>query len=237
MYRFLLVFFLFLSTQSFAQLHTVGFHLGAMGTHVGSPSILGGDTKTRIDFLGGLNYQYRFPHAWTVGGNLEYTQFGVQVHEYFTNFVGDTIGQSYSSYDWNYISIPLIGGYEIGGKVMFKPKIGLVPSILTRAVYNHKPFEGSTLQPYKNSNYSDAAKIDFAGLVGIDLSARFDSGVFFTSFDFRYSITKLNTDTYFPTSTNDTFRNVGLSAALGIRFNLGMPEADGPTDIYDDPID
>ena len=50
---------LLVSSISFSQLHSVGFHLGAMGTSMGS-NFDNGNAKIKIDFMGGLNYNYRF---------------------------------------------------------------------------------------------------------------------------------------------------------------------------------
>lgn len=236
MYKYVLTFSLFLSSFSFGQLHSLGFHGGAMGTSVGS-TFFNGDSKYKIDFTGGLNYQYRFTSALTVGANVEYTQFGARVPVDFVDQTGQLIATAYSSWDWNYVSIPLIVGYEMGGKVSIKPKAALVPSVLTRAVYNFIPYDGSSLTPYKDSYYSSANKFDLAGMAGFDVSARFHSGTLFAAFDFRYSITQLNSDTFFPTTVNDVYRNKSLGACVGVRFNLGNPEGDGPTDIIDDPID
>jgi hypothetical protein len=67
MCKSLLVVFLILSSISFGQLHSVGFHAGAMGTGVGS-SFSNGESKPKVDFTAGLNYQYRFTTHLTLGG-------------------------------------------------------------------------------------------------------------------------------------------------------------------------
>lgn len=236
MKRFSLIIVGLLSFASFAQLHTVGFHAGAMGTSLGS-NFGNGDATHKIDFIGGLNYQYRFTSAFVLGGNLEYTQYGAKVPVDFYNVYGEYVATENSSWDWNYLSIPLIVGYEMGGKISFKPKAAIVPSILTRAVYNFQPYEGSTLSPYKDSYYSSAQKIDFGALIGLDVSARFHSGFVFASVDYRQSITTVNTDEYFPTSINDNYRNRGLALSMGVRFIIGKPEPEGPKDIIDNPVD
>lgn len=236
MYRYILVISLFLSANSFAQLHSVGFHGGAMGTSAGK-NFANTDSKFKVDFIAGLNYQYRFTSHLTLGANIEYTQYGSQVNVQFTDWMGNLIAEDYSSWDWNYISVPLIVGFEMGGKVRVKPKAAIIPSILARSVYNFKAYEGSTFTPFKTSYYSDANKFDLGGLVGVDVSVPFHAGVLFAGFDFRYSITKLNADNLFPTSFYDTYRNKGIIGTVGVRFNIGNPEGEGPKDIIDDPVD
>lgn len=235
MKKFLLFIGILISSVSFGQLHSVGFHLGAMGTSLGK-TFGNGESKPKIDFTGGLNYQYRFTSHLTLGVNLEYTQNGAQIPEELLDQDGNIIAENYSSWDWNYVSIPLIVGYDIGGVISFKPKVGLVPSILNRAFYNFKSFEGTTLAPYKESYYSEAKKIDLAGMVGIDFTTRFHSGSLFLSLDARYSVTKLNNGDFFNTSLFDPMRNRSFSACLGVRFNIGKPEPEGIKDIIDDPV-
>ena len=235
MKKYLLILCLALSSFSFAQLHSVGFHGGGMLTSLGN-SFGNGESKPKIDFTGGLNYQYRFTSHLTLGANLEYTQFGAQIPVQFFDSWGVFITESYSSWDWNYVSVPLIVGYEMGGKISYKPKFALVPSILNRAVYNFKSYEGTTLAPYKDSYYSEANKFDLAAMVGIDFAARFHSGVVFLSIDARYSATKVNNDNFFSTSLFDAYRHRSISTCFGVRFNLGKPEPEGIKDIIDDPL-
>lgn len=235
MSKFLLIVGILISSVSFAQLHSVGFHLGGMGTSLGK-AFGNGESKPKFDFTGGLNYQYRFTSHLTLGLNLEYTQYGAQIPVQLLDQNGNIIAENYSSWDWNYVSVPLIVGYDIGGVISFKPKVGLVPSILNRAVYNFKSYEGKTIAPYKESHYSEAKKIDLAGMVGIDLTTRFHSGSIFLSVDARYSVTKLNRGDFFSTTLFDPMRNRSISACIGVRFNLGKPEPEGIKDIIDDPI-
>ena len=192
----------------------------------------------KIDFTGGLNYQIRFSSHWTCDAAIEYTQFGAQFPVEFYNYAGSTLlGESISSYDWNYISIPLTVGFAMGGKVRFTPKAGIVPSVLARMIYNQPPYEGSTLSHVKDSQYDQANKFDFAGLMGVDISVPFKPGVFFLGIDFRYSVTKINNENFFPESVLDTYRHRGLTAVFGARFTLGKPEPEGPKDIIDDPVE
>lgn len=225
-----------ISSVSFGQLHSVGFHAGAMGTTLGN-NFWNGEAIPKIDFLGGLNYQYRFTSHLTLGTNIEYAQFGAQVPIQFYDVLGNFIAENNSSWDFNYVSVPLIVGYEIGGKISFKPKAAIIPSILQRAVYNFKSYEGTTLAPYKQSYYRDVPKFDIAGMLGIDFSARFHAGVFFLSIEARYSATVLNNDNFFNSTIYDPIRNGAVMSCLGIRFNLGNPEGEGPTDIIDDPLE
>lgn len=237
MKKSLLVLSLLISFLGHSQLHTVGFHAGAMGTSLGS-KFWDGDSKMKIDFTGGLNYQIRFSSHLTASASVEYTQFGAQIPVQFYNYAGTTLlGESYSSYDWNYISIPLTVGFQMGGRIRFKPKIGLVPSILARMVYNLKPYEGSTLTPLKTSYYSDANKFDLAAVAGIDISTPFKAGVIFLGLDFRFSVTKVNRQNMFPEEFYDPYRHRGAVAVFGVRFTLGKPEPEGPKDIIDDPIE
>ncbi|UKN00234.1 outer membrane beta-barrel protein [Paracrocinitomix mangrovi] len=237
MKKYLLVFSLLISSFSFSQLHSVGFHVGGMGSSVGK-TFWDGDAKIKYSLTGGLNYQYRFTSHLTLGGNLEYTQFGAQVPIEFTDQAGNYVATVYSSYDWNFISIPMMVGFEMGGKFRIKPKVGIVPNILTSMVYNFKPYTGGNLvlKATKTSFYSDANKFDLGSLIGFDMSVPFHSGVVFLGVDFRYSITKLNNDNFFNESLYDTYRNKGLSAVFGVRFSVGKPEVEGPTDIIDDPV-
>ncbi|MFT4601990.1 MAG: hypothetical protein ACI857_002176 [Arenicella sp.] len=236
MHKYILIVGLIFSSVSFGQLHSVGFHVGSMGTSLGS-TFMNSDSKPKIDFTGGLNYQYRFTSHLTLGGNIEYTQYGAQIPiQFIDQQTGNIIAEEYSSWDWNYISVPLIVGYEMGGVISFKPKVGLVPSILGRAVYNFKSYEGTTLAPYKQSHYSESNKIDLAGMVGVDFTARFHSGVIFLAIDGRYSVTNLNNE-FFNESLWGSMRNRSVSASLGVRFNLGSPEVEGIKDIIDAPED
>ena len=126
----------------------------------------------------------------------------------------------------------------MGGKFRFKPKAGITPSILARCIYNQIPFEGTSLSHEKFSNDSNARKLDLGGIAGFDVSVPFNAGVFFLGVDFRYSITKVNTDNLFNETLFDAYRHRGVSSVLGLRFNLGNPHEDeGPTDIIDDPLD
>lgn len=218
-----------------AQLHSVGFHLGTMGTSLGN-NFQNGNTGIKIDFLAGLSYQYRFSNHLVLEGAFEFAQFGAQAPITIFDFTGNELGTAPCTWDWNYLSIPLTTGFVVGGKVRFKPKIGLVPSILVRSVYNFKPYEGSSLTPSKTSYYSDANKIDLAALAGIDVNFPIREGVFFIGTDFRYSVTKVNTSTLFNEVVFDSFRHRGLSLVLGVRFNIGNPEPEGPKDIIEDPL-
>lgn len=236
MFRIVVGIFLIFGSTAVAQLHTVGFHGGGMFTSLGD-DFNDGENLGKLDFIGGLNYQYRFTKAFTLGANLEYTQYGAQVPVDFYDSYGEYIASNNSSWDWNYVSVPIIFGYELGGKFRIKPKVALVPSILVRHVYNFQPYEGSTLSPSKTTYYSGAKKIDLGGMAGVDLSARFHSGYLFTAVDFRYSLTTVNNENTFLPGTNIAQRHRGLTFSFGVRFNVGNPEPEGPTDLIDDPVD
>jgi len=236
MKKLILIFCISLSSVTFSQLHSMGFHVGGMGTSLGS-AFNDGDSKPKIDLTAGLNYQYRFTSHLTLGANLEYTQYGAQVPVQFYDSWGVFITENYSSWDWNYVSMPLIVGYEMGGSISFKPKAALVPSFLASAIYNFKSYEGTTLAPYKQSYFPQAKKFDLAAMVGIDLTSRFHSGVIFLAIDGRFSMNTLNTDDFYLESTFGAMRNRSISTSLGVRFNIGNPEEEGIKDIIDDPID
>lgn len=235
MHRFLLITSLIFCSISFGQLHSVGFQFGGTGSNVGR-TFAGGESKPKLDITGGLNYQYRFTSHLTLGGNLEFVQYGAQVPVDYENLSGDIVSGEYASWDWNYISIPLIVGFEMGGVVSFKPKAALVPSFLTQSFYHFKTYENTSLAPYKDTYYSQANKLDLAGMIGIDFSARFHSGTMFLGIDFRHSLTKLNNDDFFNTELFDPMRNKSVSATLGVRFKIGKPAPEGIRDIIDDPL-
>jgi hypothetical protein len=202
------------------QNHIIGVKGGATWTNVASSNFLK-ETDDRTGVTAGLTYEYLLNKYFSVGADLIYSQKGFTSDLLFANQAWPGGLQSETiQFSYDYLSLPVKAGFNVGNKLYGFMNIGVVPSLLVNA---------RTIRPLINANgektgssvfnaTSVARKFDFAGLAEIGGGYKIKNRFWvFASFTFESSFTTITNSDYFPGSK---IKNYGMALALGLKCPL-----------------
>ena len=122
--------------------------------------------------------------------------------------------------NYDYFSIPIKFGYELGEKIKMIPKIGIVPAFVMKAETTSPTFDGNgTVTGQETFDHMDnVSKFDFGGIVefGIetDLSENF---ILCSNFNYKHSLTTFSNSDYFD---GQDMRHYGFSVIVGLKYLL-----------------
>ncbi|MEN8929343.1 MAG: porin family protein [Flavobacteriales bacterium] len=210
---------LLLSLVSFSlygQTQLIGLKSGTSFTNINYENYPD-DNNTRNGFLAGLTYGFQFENKFQLELELCYLQKGFRSEIIFTNETGIPTGEQYI-YDFNYdyLSIPIKGGYRIGNKFSGFINLGLVPSFLLNATYEIPAIRN--LPEEKGNNTDVVNKFDLGGLIELGTSYKLgDQFLIFTTVGYQQSVTSITNDSYYKDSK---IKHFGVSIAAGIMFSL-----------------
>ena len=200
----------------FGQNHFIGLKGGINWTNVISDNFLS-DNDYRNGFIGGLTYEYEFKKKFHLGLDLVYAQKGFKNDVIFTDETGNPIGEkATSNFNYDYLSLPIKGGFSLGNNFAGFLNLGIVPSLLINAetiIPTFENIDGETFDVTKN-----VTKFDFGGLIEIGGSYEFkERFLLFTSFAYQQSFTTITNEDYFP---NGKAKHYGMTLLLGLKYAL-----------------
>jgi hypothetical protein len=202
------------------QNHLIGVKGGVNSTNITSSNYLS-QSDSRTGLTAGLTYEFLFKKHFSIGADLIYNQRGFTNDRVFTDNLGNPTGEKYTTtFNYDYVSLPIKTGFNIGTKLYGFTNIGVIPSLLVDAKTTTPTFD--TDAKFTGNETFDVtnrvSKFDFAGLVeiggGYKLNGRY---WLFTSFSYQYSFTTITNSDYF---ANSKIRHNGMNLTIGLKCAL-----------------
>ncbi len=122
--------------------------------------------------------------------------------------------------NYGYLIVPVKLGYELGDKIKFIPKIGIVPAIVIKAGITSPTVDGNGKVTGKETiNHMDyVSKFDFGGIVEFEFETDISENLVLSSnLNYKHSLTTFSNADYF---NNQNMRHYGFSVAVGIKYKL-----------------
>lgn len=197
------------------QTHLIGVKGGTNWMDITSANFLS-QTDYKKGITSGLTYEYLFKSHFSVGTDLIYNQRGFTNDVVFTDYFGNQIGDKRTAiYKYDYLSLPIKVGFNIGTTFYGFTNIGFIPSVLMMA---------SSMSPtlYNGSESVDVtsrvSKFDLAGFAEIGGGYKFKNSMWlYTSFAYLHGFTTITNSAYFPSSA---IRHKGMTLTVGVKFAL-----------------
>ena len=219
--KYILLFIVTITTLKVAgQNHFIGLKGGVNSTNITSSNFFS-PTDSRKGLTAGLTYEYLFKKQCSVGADLIYNQRGFTSDVVFTDNLGNpTAEKSTTTFNYDYVSLPIKTGFNIGTKLYGFTNIGVIPSLLVDAKTTTPTFDADA--KYTGNETFDVtnrvSKFDFAGQVeiggGYKLNGRY---WLFTSFSYQYSFTTITNSEY---CANSKIQHNGMNLTIGLKCAL-----------------
>lgn len=202
------------------QNHLLGVKGGTNWTEVTATNFLE-HRNIRTGIAIGLTYDFLFKKHWSFGAEVIYNQRGFTSDMLFTNEHGIPTGRKQifkSQYD--YVSMPLVVGFNYGKTIYGFANIGLTPSILVSAKIINPTLDydrtNMALDTLDITGWVN--KFDIGGLVEIGGGYKFNGRYWlFTSFSYQHSVTSITNSDYF---ANSKIRHYGMTLNIGLKCAL-----------------
>jgi hypothetical protein len=214
--------FSFLLLQVTGQNHFIGIKGGENRTNNAMDSYKS-EFESRSGLAVGLTYEYFIDKHFSLGADLIYDQRGFNFRDTILNYSGnpnlnDQINKV--DYQFNYISVPIKTGFNVGNNLYGFVSLGLCPSLLIDATTKSHTFnlDGTFTGSEKGDVFEQMSKFDFTGIFEIGGGYKFKQRYWlFTSFSYQYGIFTYYSPTY---STNGENRHKGTTLSLGLKYGL-----------------
>lgn len=217
MRKVITILIIMISIPAFSQNHFFGIKGGVNLTNVNSTNFIK-NNDYRTGYNSGLTYEYKLNDRYNLGVDLLYFQKGFTDDIIFTDEFGNTIGEKATSkFNYDYLSLPLRGGIEIGDKFSAFANLGIVPSLLVDAKTIIPGLEG-----YAEETTYDVKdgikKFDLGGLVEIGASYNLTTDFLLSAtIGYQHSFTSIATDNYF---SDSEIRHYGMALSIGLKYAL-----------------
>ena len=202
------------------QNHIVGVKGGVNWTNISQNNFVS-QHDNRTGLFAGLTYEYLFNKHFLIGADLIYNQRGFTNDIVFTDNLGNPTGEKYTAkFNYDYVSLPIKAGFNIGNKIYGFTNIGVVPSLLVDAKTISPTFNtvGKVTGNETIDVTSRVTKFDFAGLAEIGGGYKFKNRYWlFTSVAYQYSFTAITNSEYF---SNSKIRHNGMTLSIGLKCAL-----------------
>jgi hypothetical protein len=208
--------FIFLTTlPMYGQTHFIGIKGGINWNNVNTVSSIY-PTKFRNAFTAGMSYEYKFKTNFNIELEVLYTQRGFTNEALFTDQFGNPIGNNTSiGYHYDYIALPIKGGYSIGNNLKGFINLGVVPALIVDANLIFPELIGGG---NKHDITKDVTAFDLGGLIELGANYKLKENYFlFTSIGLQKSFTSLTNDHFFPTYESKLY---GVTLSAGLKYAL-----------------
>ncbi len=205
-----------ISIPVFGQNNFIGIKGGISWTNVNTDNFIH-DNESRNGFAGGLTYEYEFKNNFHAELDLVYAQKGFKNNILFVDETGNPIGkQGTIDFNYDYLTLPIKGGFSIGNNFAGFLNLGLVPSFLINAETVIPTFENVDGE---SSDVTDrATEFDFGGLIEIGASYKFHQQfLLFTSFAYQQSFMSITNENYF---SDGEAKHYGMTLSIGFKYAL-----------------
>ena len=197
------------------QNHFLGVKGGANSTNITSSNFYS-QNDSRTGLTAGLTYEFLFKKHFSIGADLIYNQRGFTNELEFIN-----LGNLYATaFNYDYVSLPIKTGFNIGTKLYGFTNIGVIPSLLVDAKITIPTFDTDGWLAGKETYdvTHRVSKFDFAGLVEIGGGYKFNGRYWmFTSFSYQHSFTTITNSDYY---SNSKIRHNGMNLTIGLKCAL-----------------
>ncbi|HNP19712.1 MAG TPA: porin family protein [Fulvivirga sp.] len=215
-----LAIFLISAFNAVGQNHLVGAKVGINLANINESDFLN-QHDNRTGLYTGLSYRYLSKKHFTAGAELIYNQRGFRSDILTADEFGNPSDENYKSkFNYNYLSLPIKAGVNIGNKSYGFANFGIVPSLLIKANIIGPDFDSNgDYIGEETFNVTDrVSKFDFAGLVEIGGGYKFEEGYsLFTSIAYQYSFTSITNSEYF---ANSKVTHYGIALTIGVEVAL-----------------
>jgi hypothetical protein len=202
------------------QNHLIGVKVGANSTNITSTNFIS-ETDSRSGLAAGLSYEFLIKRHFSIGADFIYNQRGVTYDMVFTDNIGNPTGEKYiTKFNYDYVSLPIKVGFNIGTKLYGFTIIGVIPSLLVEAKTTTPTFDmDGNFTGNKTFNVTNrVSKFDFAGIAEIGGGYKFNNRFWlFTSFAYQHSVTTITNSEYF---ANSIIKHNGMALILGLKCAL-----------------
>ncbi len=218
-----LIFIFTISTLKVAgQNHLIGVKGGVNSTNIISKYL--GTSQPRTGITAGLTYDYLFKQYFSIGADFIYNQRGFTDDFILSDDFGNvTLEKNMIKFNYDYISLPIKTGFNIGTKLFGFTNIGVIPSLLVDAKSTVPIFDtDSKFIGYEKFDVTNrVSNFDFAGLFemggGYKLKGRY---WLFTSFLYQRSFTSITTVTNSDYIANSKIQHNGMNLTIGLKCRL-----------------
>jgi hypothetical protein len=203
------------SIQATSQKHSIGIFGGLSLADVKSQNWLGSD-EGRIGSIWGIGYQLQLNDNYQLGADLIYIQKGYKGYQSYLDASGNPEPIEAKHY-FDYISIPIKGGYSLGQDLSVFANLGVVPALLIQAKNIVSPYYGMPNGDVRDMKES-LNSFDFSGI--FEIGATYNFSAYYTvstCFAYQRSFTSLTTEYYF---ANSEIWHHGLNISLGLKYTL-----------------
>jgi hypothetical protein len=215
MKKLLIIILFTASLSAFGQNHYLGLQGGINMTNLPAKKSFP-DAEMRIGFIGGFNYEYKTSKNYRLGIDILYSQQGF-IHN--LRVYDDGRGETgISEYKFDFFTIPIKIGYELGNKIKVIPKLGIVPSFLLKGEIILPEFdnEGNVIS-YETINYEDFVNnFDFGGCFELGFEGKLSENIKISpSLSFKHSIME-----FFKSDSFDRIDMIhkGFSISMGFKY-------------------
>lgn len=202
------------------QNHFIGIKGSTNWTNISSSNIFN-ETDYRSGLSGGLTYEYLFKTHLSLGADFIYNQRGFSDNIILIDMFGNSTGEKAKyKYNYDYLSIPIKTGYNIGNTLYSFANIGLIPSLLVNAktISDEINTDGKVVDSYISDLTDKVTKFDLAGLLEIGGGYKFKNGYWlYSSIGYQQSFTTITNSEYF---ANSKIRHNGIIITVGIKYAL-----------------
>ena len=203
-----------LSFSAFGQNHFIGIKAGLKSTIATlEPDWENSFTK---GFVGGLTYQYNIDQHFLFNGEFLYDERGYRSKTVFSHSIYPNEQDNETTYDYDYISLPLKFGYRTLGDFSGFLSVGVVPGYLIKAEHFYSWVIGTGLETDDVTQIIQ--RFDFAGVLEVGCSYSIKPYCIFSlSFEYQHSFNSVSQEGYFETAN---VKNSGFSLSGGIKYAL-----------------
>ena len=215
----LIFLFILISSVAFGQKHLIGIQGGLSFTNFTSKESFE-NTSRRTGFIGGVTYDFMLTEKYRIGVDILYSQQGVKDKFILTNDNDVFIGEEKTEMNYDYLSLPIKFGYELGEKIKMIPKIGVVPAFVLKAEITTPTFDGNGIVTGKETidHIDYVSKFDFGGIVELGIETDLTKNIIFCSnLNYKHSLTTFSNSDYFE---GQNMRHYGFSIAVGLKYKL-----------------
>ncbi len=190
----------------YGQNHFIGLKGGINWTNINSTDFLS-NNDNRTGFNGGVTYELRLKKNFNFGVDLLYTQKGFTNDIIFTNETGNPTGEKATIvFNYDYLTIPVKGGFLIGKRISGFVNLGIVPSLLIDAKTITPAFD-NIIEEETFDVTNRVTKFDFGGMIEIGGNYKFKKRfLLYTSYAYQHSFTTITNSDYFAIGKSKTLR-------------------------------
>lgn len=219
MKQILIILFIALATITYGQTHIIGMQAGLNLTNITANEIFY-NSEMRAGFTGGITYDLKLSDRYRIGVDVLYSQQGFTEKFSLFDDYGAYIGEVNSEMNFNYLSIPIKFGYEMGNKIKIIPKIGIVPAfpVIAESITPKLNNTGVVIGQETFNHMDYISKFDFGGLIEVGIERAFSEKlIIYSALAYKHSLTTFSNPNYFD---GYNLRHYGLSVSVGIKHGL-----------------